>query len=75
MAKGSTIKPIRFEDDLLAAIAAEIERTNSRRKGRPFKFSQWVRQACIDKLKHSARSRGASAAELADLDAFPETGE
>lgn len=75
MNKGKTVVPLRLSDELLALIADEVERSKlHRRKGQPFDRSSWIRQAIIDKLKHSARSRGASTDELAALDAFPETG-
>ncbi len=64
----------RLEPELLDLLTAELERTNAYRKGRPFSQSAWIRQACIDKSKHSARSRGADLPELAELGAFPETG-
>jgi hypothetical protein len=74
MNKGNPRIILRCEPRLLELLALELERTNSRRKGRPFDRSAWIRQAMIDKLRHSARARGASTGELADLDAFPETG-
>ncbi len=72
--KGNPRYVVRFEPRLLELMLAEIDITNARRKGPPFKVAQWIRQACIDKLKHAARSRRADLAELAELDAFPETG-
>jgi hypothetical protein len=72
--KGSPTVTLRFEPELLALLDAEIDRTSGRRKGPPYTRSTWMRQAVIDKLRHAARSRGADAADLADLDAFPETG-
>jgi hypothetical protein len=75
--KGNPRYVVRFEPRLLELMLDEIDSTNARRKGLPFKVAQWIRQACIDKLKHSARSRRADLAELAELaelDAFPETG-
>jgi hypothetical protein len=70
--KGNDRKVIRFAPVLLAAIEAELGRRE--RNGKRLDLAQWVRQACIDKLKHAARSRGASTAELAELDAMPTTG-
>ncbi len=69
--KGNDRKVIRFAPQLLDAIEAELARP--RRKGEPPAFAQWVRQACIDKLKHAARSRRASTQELVELDSMPTT--
>jgi hypothetical protein len=70
--KGNDRKVIRFAPELLDVIKAELDRRGQ--KGEKPDFARWVRQACIDKLKHAARSRGASTAELAELDAMPTTG-
>jgi hypothetical protein len=59
MAK-SRIRQIRFGDELDAAIEAEVGR-------RGVQFSEWIRSAAIEKLKHSARSRRASGDDLAKL--------
>lgn len=72
--KGNPKVVVRFEPELLALVSAEVDRTNEKRRDQPFTLSAWLRQAAIDKLRHSARSRGASTADLAKLDAFPETG-
>ena len=74
MNKGNPRIILRMEPRLLELVTAEVERTNARRRGQPYTLSAWIRQAAIDKLKHTARSRGAAAADLAELDAFPETG-
>jgi hypothetical protein len=76
MNKGNDRKVIRFEPRLMALIEAELARARANPRARQFVFAQWVRQACIDRLKHAARSRGGatSAADLADLDALPDTG-
>ncbi|MFW8589880.1 YlcI/YnfO family protein [Glaciecola sp. 2405UD65-10] len=42
--KNSTRKQIRFEDDLLAKIEIDRQLTNE-------SFSQWVKNACENKLK------------------------
>jgi hypothetical protein len=74
MNKGNPRVILRMEPRLLALVAAEVERSKLHRKGQPHDRSTWIRQACIDRLKHSARSRGADSAELAELDAFPTNG-
>ena len=65
---------LRMPQKILDLVKAEVDRSKLHRKSGGFDRSSWIRQAVIDKLRHSARSRGASAADLADLDAFPETG-
>lgn len=65
---------MRFPPNLLELVEAEVERTNANRKGVPYELGQWIRQACIEKLRHSARSRGIKDPELAELDSFPTTG-
>jgi hypothetical protein len=72
--KGNPRVIIRIEPELLRLIDVELQRSTQHRKGQPHNLSTWIRQACIDRLKHSARSRGARARDLADLSAFPDEG-
>jgi hypothetical protein len=73
--KGSPRVILRIEPQLLDLIQAEIERSRlHRRTGQPHNVSTWLRQAAIDRLKHSARARRASTADLANLNAFPDEG-
>ncbi len=73
--EGSPRVIIRIEPELLDLIQAQIGRSRlHRRTGQPHNVSTWLRQAAIDRLKHSARARGASTADLANLNAFPDEG-
>ncbi len=60
MSKGSKVIPIRFPDLLLKAIGEELASRKDARAMRPINFSEWVRQACSEKIAHAKRSRKAS---------------
>ena len=58
--KGSQIKPVRFPEDILDAIHAQMRMTrfwSCPRRGEELVFSEWVRAACLEKLKKMKRSR------------------
>jgi len=74
MNKGNPKIVVRLPPRLQELLTAEIARTNTNRRGPLFDQSSWLRQAILDKLKHSARARRASTGELAELDAFPRNG-
>lgn len=57
MQKGSPRIILRVPPLLLAAVDAEIERTNKNVKLAPFCRSTWVLAAIIAKLNHAERSR------------------
>lgn len=63
----STVRPVRFPEDLDRDIAAEIARTNENRRAEPFDFSTWVRTACREKLAHSRRSRKGKASSTSSI--------
>jgi hypothetical protein len=55
--KGSPIKPIRFSESLLEEIMGALKSANRSRQQEEYDFSEWVRQACREKLGHLARSK------------------
>lgn len=69
MASGSPRIIFRCPPLLLAAIDAEIERTNNNVKVEPYNRSTWVLAAIQAKLAHSLRSRQKRAFRKAKKDA------
>lgn len=57
MSKGSKNVIVRFPDDLLRLVGEAVSRRNDNSRGAEWTLSDWVRAACLDKLKHAARSR------------------
>jgi len=57
MSAGKTIKQVRFHEDVLQWIDAEIERRNANTKNAPWTFSDFVRVACCEKLAKGRRCR------------------
>lgn len=66
--KGSRIVPVRLDPELHAALVAEIEATNPRRRDEPFTVSSWIVRAIREKLAHAKRSR-----RRISLDAAPDS--
>lgn len=58
MSKGSRVVPVRFEEELLDAVAAMIASSNERRQGEPWTTSEFVRAAVREKLAKMKRSAG-----------------
>jgi hypothetical protein len=56
--RGSRIIPVRFEDELLNEVLAELSMKGSRKSGSKASLSSWIRQAVAEKLAHAKRSRG-----------------
>lgn len=56
MSKGSPIIPVRMKQELLDRIQAARASANARRKGPELGLTEWIKQACEEKLAHLARS-------------------
>lgn len=56
MSKGSPIIPIRFPQQLLAAVDAAVARLPSTSRAEPPDRSEFVRRACREKIDHYRRS-------------------
>jgi hypothetical protein len=58
-AQGSRIVSLRITDDLLGQIEADmVRRDKSSNLIGEGTLSEWIRQACVDKLNKTARSAG-----------------
>jgi hypothetical protein len=57
VSKGSPIKPIRICEELLRRIADQIHMTEIHSFGDYRTLSEWIRQACEEKLAKMIRSR------------------
>jgi metal-responsive CopG/Arc/MetJ family transcriptional regulator len=55
--RGSTIVPIRLNDELLEILDDTIERVNKRHFEEPFNRTSFIRKAICDKLRHYERSK------------------
>lgn len=56
MSKGSKVTPIRIDASLREQIILAIAKSNLRRRDMPRSLSDWIRDACREKLAHLKRS-------------------
>lgn len=57
MSKGSTIVPVRMDQDSIELLDRIIAELNGRRRDAPFDRSSFIRKAIEEKIKHVWRSR------------------
>lgn len=57
MSKGSQVTPVRIPAALREQIILAIAKSNLRRRDMPRSLSDWIRDACREKLAHLERSR------------------
>lgn len=57
MSFGNPIWPVRMTPDLVREIRAAIQAANTDRNDAPYTTSEWIRQACKEKLAKGRRGR------------------
>ena len=71
MSVGNRKAVVRLEAELWKLVEDEVRRSAADPLRPPHTVSSWIRQACLDKLRHADRSRGAKRPSLRALRSSP----